>query len=522
MSQLNNDDNNIPEDAVEIEEVSEIKEKNKKNKNSISKEKRLIIFTILFSLLCVLSTITAIFFSNKNQENKNDNQSDVGSGVVKNSESELALKSLTEKYLPNALKVERVEYKEGEYKIQGSTVSDYKVYIVYSKISGLKDKNIEDKINKEIKDKAFEVYSEKYNKNDPSISSIVVNSAVYGNFSNVLSVGISYDITYNKNGQNSYDNYDYQGLNYRLDTGDKISFNDLFISSANINNIIADSKYIQLAWDEMDNTLEGVDMNNVDTSKFEEKIVSFVNEFSKNKNPEFYFAQNKIYVKVGNENEFLPIDIAKYYNSIAIFRRYSSNKNLFETSDNKVNEVFVFNAHVNNPYVYEDIYSNLFVDATVLESGYNENAEVYKKIKIKINELIEDAKAKSLANKNIGTAFRVYAYTSYNQNDNKINAFYEIYENTMAIDYFKNNIYSLIAEYERKPKASVGGNYFEKFEWYNGDSELINNSKITVKEEYIDEYYDLSGNIIKDNKTSNNTSDNNSNTNNEVNIYVGN
>ena len=99
----------------------------------------------------------------------------------------------------------------------------------YIKISGLKNGNIENKINNEI----YEYVKKR--KNNKAKSSVVT---VRLNAFNILSLEIS---TYNG------EKYDRMALNYDLNTGEKIEFNDIFTNTANITSIVYAGVYDKLS-----------------------------------------------------------------------------------------------------------------------------------------------------------------------------------------------------------------------------------------------------------------------------------
>ena len=86
-------------------------------------------------------------------------------------------------YTINPITIKEVEYKDGSVKVSGETYPQKEVR--YIQISGLKDKDIQNKINKEIKDNTF-YYSDKITSKQTYSSFTIVE----GNFSNILSIRI--------------------------------------------------------------------------------------------------------------------------------------------------------------------------------------------------------------------------------------------------------------------------------------------------------------------------------------------
>lgn len=513
MSQLNNDNEDVikaeveevkKDDVNEVEnsdqntentQESEKKSSDSTNKKKMSKTKKLVIFLSVFTVVSACITCGAIYYTLHHDE-----ESTGLSGTKSNlhKEDNLKILSLTEKYLPNNITINKTEYTEGEYKRIGDAYGYYRVEINYDQISGLKDKVVQDKINQAIKDKVFSVYDKKY-LSDKNVSRITITATVSANFSNVLSVSIYGTVSYFKP-EYSYLSLGDTGINFRLDTGEELNFKDLFVSSANINNIVATAEYKELAWNEL-NEPGRIDMSKINTSDYEDEILSIVNKFKADDNLEFSFSPRNITLRIDGVKDSIRITMEEIYDSIAIYKRYKDIKNLYETSNQTIKEVYVFSQkYMDITYKYEDITDLLFVDCEILEDKTRDLSKVTEKVKAQIDEKINDLKNK---NKNIGTAYKTLVDLYYNKDEDYVQVYTETYINTMSATYFKENIRSLIAEYERKPKSSIGGNYFYNFDEYTGKSRLYNNPNIKIEESTTTIKYDLEGNLLDDKAPSN-------------------
>ena len=110
--------------------------------------------------------------------------------------------------------------------------------VTFPEISGLKNKQIQNKINSEIENVLDELIN-KNEINDKQIESIFISANVDGNFSDVISVSIYKTIYFSEEKYEFTEN----GVSFRLDTGEKIKFSDLFTEDASIKNIISQSAY---------------------------------------------------------------------------------------------------------------------------------------------------------------------------------------------------------------------------------------------------------------------------------------
>lgn len=154
---------------------------------------------------------------------------------------------ITEKYNMNDLKI--LDKKYTEKLIEKNEIYDYETYkltINYVQIEGLKNKTIEEKINKEIRDKVFSMYT-KEEVNDNNIQRIDIYAICQANYGNVLSILITKNLEVkNSKGYNDYLWDESESLNYNLKTGEYLEFEDLFTSDASIKNLLTQGAYDSL------------------------------------------------------------------------------------------------------------------------------------------------------------------------------------------------------------------------------------------------------------------------------------
>ena len=387
--------------------------KNKKNNiNNKDKKKHTlrntIIFYILFTTICVSITI---FFILKSYGSSNISDiKKIVDGTINNNEivpDGLGIKSLDETYQENTIKISKIYItkQNSEDSYDGSS---------YLQISGLKDKEVESKVNNRIKEMCLERYEKiKANKENN------INMYCTANFANVISFRINYS---NDN------NYYTEGINFNLVSGEELTFKDMFTNNAAIQNILKNSSYESISqyynghyrskeYDELYKIPEGDEYDETEDWSLEdgtpvedevEKLnFKFMTDYKNNKIEEFYFSSRCIYV-IWNEYT-IKIPMKDYYSQIAIYNRYKEHNNLYE--DYKCDEIENKNIPIfvstNDIYVEPDVepiddmgylpdsYFNLLkVNDNLLvliRNGYSEtidNIEEFKKAEKIINDIV--------------------------------------------------------------------------------------------------------------------------------------
>ncbi|MGN1298519.1 MAG: hypothetical protein ACI4UE_00830 [Candidatus Scatovivens sp.] len=160
MSQLNNENEEINTNKLinEIEKLENApKEENKqeKVKKKFWTTKKVIIFLIIFTIISVGITAGLIYIENNNKPNNVEI-------IEEKKEIEpdnLGVKSFKDTYVINELEIIDHSYTEGE-KIEIKYSEDYTeeyypIQVNYAQISGLKDKDIQNRINEEIENTAI-------------------------------------------------------------------------------------------------------------------------------------------------------------------------------------------------------------------------------------------------------------------------------------------------------------------------------------------------------------------------------
>lgn len=247
------------------------------------------------------------------------------------------------------------------------------MYKEYYRISGLKNKDVENHINNTLKNTIMDINCTKDNK-------VKVYSYISGNFGDVLSITIqTYDDSLSLEDKNVF-----KGINIDLNTGEKIKFEDLFVSSAPIASMLLEASLKKQAWnhglDYTDYTDGGeffkdvanqYDMNNRDFSAEEDYGIEVANLYKKMKGIiEFSFGTNSVEIYnfnpsfiVNDSGRKMKIDLSKYKDYVAIYTRFKTSNNIYE-NDINLNNIFAYSRIGNNTknsknYYYND--GNVFV-----------------------------------------------------------------------------------------------------------------------------------------------------------------
>ena len=121
-------------------------------KKKMSPEKKIVMFLIIFLSLSVCVTAGFIYYKNEIEYIGTNSNSNKNTEIVKEN---YGLASLKETYDVNDIRYSNIRESYGDFLEE---YSENKILINYTQISGLKDLNIQTKINKKIKQKAEALY----------------------------------------------------------------------------------------------------------------------------------------------------------------------------------------------------------------------------------------------------------------------------------------------------------------------------------------------------------------------------
>ena len=434
-----------------------------KEKNKKSFIKKYIILLIMLIFLTILATyITMQYIDKKESEEEPQINEIIEQEETKNTavDKKYGLQDYNETYNTNSLKITQYYdingkiYNENPILLDNSTAK----YVNYIQIEGLKDKNIQNSINEQIKQKAYKL---KNNQND-------VITWVTANFSNILSINIS-----------SYP-AEPECINIDLNTGNEIPLEKVFVSSAPLNSYLAEGLYQKLAWveSEKEEYEEMHDMNNYDTSAYEEKFLMIVNNYKKMKNNLKYniFASSiTIYGLLDNnivnqnlepaDNE-ISINFLEHMDEIAIYKRYLTNDNIYEdASIGKKGRIALTPNYETDDYIqeinYGKIQDNIFVEEAI--EGDIELLKQYPKVIDYIKNMSDDGIAK-LKNQNLNNQAMFYQKTyNFSISEDTVSIYATETKTTCTREYFSNLAFKDFIRLKMLPRADVGTNVFDTY-----------------------------------------------------------
>lgn len=371
-------------------------------------------------------------------------------------------------------------YDENNIKI---TLNKYNDKVQYYSISGLKDEEIEKKINEEIKNKAIKASNVSENMG-------YVYSSVEANFSNILSIFINdYSTKFNQS--------------FNLNTGEQIKFTELFNDDVNINKMLYSAiyKYLSEGKYAVKNCEEGYCSygKNV-TTDIEAETISLVRKIKNAGYDNLNFYVSNTDVTFVYDNVYYKISVQDNYDKIAYFDRFKTKESIYKDDNIGRKNLLV-------AYPYEGV--DTLIDYKIennKEKGYLEffllgiydtEKNIPKSIRNKMENKLESLKSKFKDG-------NYYYYINLNSYINKYNkpsensSYYEYYYHTCKIEKSKYN-YALNKIYSHMKDTSQATFYssyhFENDEYVKCDD--IKNESII----YIDDntMYENVKDIFKDN-----------------------
>ncbi len=339
------------------------------------------IFLIVFTVVLVAITILAIIYKKSQKDVSDESRIIIESGQKvpefanpNQNGQNTATKGATldDTYLPNGITYKYEEYKE----------NDVEVKLV--QISGMINTDIQKNINTEIKERIKKILdSNNFKKNSDSTAN--VTTSLEANFSDVLSIKIN--VKFSENFTKSY------GLNYRLDTGERLKIGDLFVYNAPKKNIITESAYKSFAMKYY--TDEGI--SNEFYTNIEGEVLSFLIDYDADKITEFSF--NPFTIELYRDGKTVVIDMLDYYSYISIYSIFTASHDLYEDTSNLAEDIPVFTVRPSIALydLYEKVNSTCILDIIIysdekLTTNEKEVIENYKKDLIKRLAVIRNEK----------------------------------------------------------------------------------------------------------------------------------
>lgn len=418
------------------------------------KKNKTVIFLISFIVTCVIITIIAIYLTNE--------------GIITFSQSDipgedppiiisdgLGIKTLEDQYIFNNLELVTKKYQNGKKKVY-TWGEEYPLEIEYLQIEGLKNKEVQDRINQEIKNIAFHQVTQE-EQNNPKIDRIYIQVYCQANFSNILSLHTVKETRKKGKTENVYEYADSVGMNYNLATGEKLTFSDLFTNDANIKSILSQSAYTTFAEEYLNKRYEDEnfdwdgDMNKIDYSEIEDNVLKIVQSYDKDKQPSFYFNERFIFALIGGKQ--ITINMRDFYHQIAIYHRFAKTEGLYEKIETQSRYVFI--PKDDKYMLYRKlgkIGDNLFVDVVLQNFDYEEEniSKQDKKVQEYINQLekrIEECKTYLKKNPDKAIVLSLYQDVQYNEGVES-NHLYGA-KAIMSKEYYQSTYFNKVLEWEQ-------------------------------------------------------------------------
>lgn len=292
-----------------------------------------------------------------------------------------------------------------------------KIEVSYQKVDGLKDAQVQDQVNTKLKEVAESLYDTNSIQDENVLYDHVYNYTDVYIFNNVVSTmycrekcDVEGNIT-----------YEYKGVNIELKNNEAFTLKDIFINTANVEEITG------IAKEEQDNV-------------------------------EFCVSPKFVYVV--KNNKVSKIKMFDYKDQVVIYNRYSDNKKMFTKT---------YNA---KPYVYTtkkfketDIYG--FIEDNVFVDTYDELVD--STIDVKVLDAVKNCyteavnKSRNLAYSNPSKRYLVQIVPSVKENEKKnydIKVEYNVYE--IDKEFYNNYIEEFVVTSENKGKEEIEKvNYFD-------------------------------------------------------------
>ena len=438
--------------------------------------KKLFLGIAIFGILAF--SITGQLITQKNnsivkQDNMNSVSGDVNEEIrpsVPNKGSNIAVKEKTLDLYGT--------YDENDLIIEEVTEGN----ITYPKIKGLKNKDVEAKVNSDMKKRILEKVEEVVNENN-NVSVEKTRFSCHSNFENVISilVYIPYEI----------ENVDYGelvGLNYELKSGERLGFEDLFVENVDLHSIVRRAFYRVISAEEV-NSNEFYDLH-YDSQKnewsatywdwdtgnnFENQYIPKFTEYEINKNiktfleskeKDFYFTPAEVFVLEDSDFWYsTKVEFKDVAADVVIYDKYLTTESLYESSN--IGKKNLWTCSVPNSrsqYLnYGFLEDNLFYEISInadhsFETNENPFGKPMKKLQEKAiaiaNNKLEEYRSIAKSNKDEFYALRIGGLVA----NNSWNEICNLAENGVTTILYKADI---------KSKTEIMDAIIESYRYYN-------------------------------------------------------
>lgn len=427
--------------------------------------------------------------------------------------SNLILEDLSSRYSENSLNIKYIQDVKGDV-IKKDNNSYSKGNISYIQIDGLKSKNVQEKINKDLKDKAYSIFDDDL-LNDQDVTKVNVTSNLDANFANVLSIDI-YESK--QDTSNSYTIIKHIYLNYDLNTGKYLNIHDLFTKNTSLDQMIkvAINNYLKYNPDIIlikpdengnyyshDKAYENIDINTADVDEKADYIFNLYK--SQKSNIDFYFSPSKIYFNIDGFDYIIQINMKDYYKDIVIYKKYLKSKSIYKDDNLGKKNMYVYtisSIYSNDIYMLDKVSDNIYVDE---QMSYNKDTNItdtiINKVKAQIDKKIDGIKQNQGKDTKNAIGYKEYITIEYDTTKKLVKVSSTSYINNMTKEYFDQNFLNIVLEYYQNGNViDKSQNYFNDDTSYAGSSKLYNNKDVKVTKNTYTIYYDKNANLVESNE----------------------
>ncbi|MCL2037626.1 hypothetical protein FWG95_01315 [Candidatus Saccharibacteria bacterium] len=462
--------------------------------------KRLIITLSIFAVVAIGATTGAIIWKNSQESYESDEISLSGGEKVNEqdkkfyNESKLVVRR-GDIYATNPLKI---TWTVGGKDSRGNDES-------YAQISGLKNQDLQGRINGEIK-AAFDQVNEGKLANGANYK--YARCDVKANFANILSVACfridqhSYYVKGTSVSDIISEKHAY--LNYRLDTGEKLKFNDVFVAGSNMNALVTTAFYE--TWsrntdnfvcgdgsviDEINNPWCDGKLQPTYPADIEERALMAVRSFQQQPETDFLITFNGVTFVVGDQE--LTLNFLNNYNQIAIYKRFADAKDLY---DGQFNQEYGFVFLPAYRTALGKVSDNVFVDCNNLldDNADNPSNGLLQESNNLVGQRIAEAKQRAAKTPDRAIVLTcsteywsdsTYWYSQFRSGDLKsIRLYSTIF--TMPKTYFEQTGWQKILDANYSPHPDVGTHSSGAFTGENYDKENVSSEESTKAVFWVD------------------------------------
>ncbi len=371
-----------------------------------------------------------------------------------------------------------IESKKEQIKFVASPIS-------IPSISGLKNKEVENKINNDIKEHIVSKFNEDINKYT-QVGHIDSYVYTYANFANVISIKLS--LSYKENDQFKSEEILF---NYELVHGEKLEFEDLFVKDVDMYEILRKALYKMLASNDVNASLWSssyydkesgewkIGIRDYEQEEFilneiqyipevtEHDVNKMIKSFMNREDKKFYFTPTEICMEVQENTDkfylkYVSTKMEDAADDIVIYNKYLTKESLYLNSDVGIKNVWTCadlytSGYYETGFAEDNLYYEIFLNAQY-ESGpdypYKESLQILKDRDIeKANKILEEYKQIARNNPDKFYIATVESDVWYDYNYN--NQFLEYKNDEKYYNLISNGINSYIGYVDIKQKKDT-------------------------------------------------------------------